>query len=557
MLKSKWVFGLAAMVMVLALAQSGYAQLQISVIGNPAPRDTNSNRTAETNDPETGNGIIITGTYNSSVFVTGGRLRLDWPGTITNSKGFPVTDPIQIAAADGIFAGVTNAQLGVDNGEGRIHINLPCSVGTTNATGTLILTGVRLDVVGQSAPVTASVSSQNVTSLSSTGSAPAPGPGCPGAPSTASPTVATNVNVLTPTIESITTLSPGIGSIATGISSNANAGTNENTATIFTNRTVADAKASFVVTEGHRTAWFDATQFAGATMANDAGVRLTFSGIPTGVTLNISAFLPTSISSSVPAPGITVNLSRSAITTDLNTTTVTWTGTVPTGSTLDQLQVTINSITVPTSGSLAPGTISVSAQMNPLGGGFDVDSGTVDTSALPRYAEAVVGSTVIAIISPANTTLLIPFAVRDGAFDTGISLANTTNDPFGSSTGGATLQSGGLRLDFYPRAASGAATPFSVVTSSTVKPGLGLSADGALAAGSTWTVLLSELLGAAGQTGPFTGYIFIRADFLNAHGAPFVSDFRNFTSFTPMLVLASPGITPRSGGTTAVEALHF
>jgi len=549
------------MVVVLGLAQSGFAQLQVSVIGNPAPRETNSNRTAETNDPETGNGIIITGTYNSTVFVTGGRLRIDWPGTITNSKTFPGTDPIQIAAADGIFAGVTNAQLGVDNGEGRIHINLPCVTGTTNATGTIILTGVRLDVVGQSAPVTASVSAQNVTSLStSSGNAPAPGPGCPAAPSTTSPTVATNVNVLTPTIESITTLAPGIGSIATGISTNANAGTNENTATIFTNRTVADAKASFVVTEGHRTAWFDGaptSQFAGASFVNDAGVRLTFSGIPTGVTLNITAFLPTSISSTVPAPGIPVILSRSAITTDLNTTTVTWGGPVPTGSTLDQLQVTVNSITVPTSGTLAAGTISVTAQMAPLGGGFDIDSGTVDTSALPRYAEAVVGSTVIAIISPANTTLLVPFAVRDGAFDTGISLANTTNDPFGSATGGATLQSGGVRLDFYPRAAAGAAAPFSLVTSSTVKPGIGLSADGALAAGSTWTVLLSELLTAAGQTGSFTGYIFIRTDFLNAHGAPFVSDFRNFTSFTPMLVLASPGINPRSGGTTAVEALHF
>jgi len=63
MLKSKLVFGLAAMVMVLALAQSSYAQLNISLIGNPAPRETNTNRTGETNDPETGNGIIISGSF--------------------------------------------------------------------------------------------------------------------------------------------------------------------------------------------------------------------------------------------------------------------------------------------------------------------------------------------------------------------------------------------------------------------------------------------------------------------------------------------------------------
>jgi hypothetical protein len=67
-------------------------------------------------------------------------------------------------------------------------------------------------------------------------------------------------------------------------------------------------------------------------------------------------------------------------------------------------------------------------------------------------------------------------------------------------------------------------------------------------------VLLSELLTSAGQTGSFTGYIFVTTNFLNAHGAPFVSDFRNFTSFTPMLVLLPPLGNPRSG---AVETLGF
>jgi len=548
MFKSKLIFGLVAMVMVLGLAQSSYAQLQVSVIGNPAPRETETNRTAETNDPENGNGIIISGSYLSTAFVTGGRLRIDWPMPITNSTTYPATDPIQIqgGSGTGIFAGVTNAQLSVDNAEGRVHILLPCQPGTTGATGTLILTGVRVDASGATVPVTAAVSSQAVTSLSGLSTAP----GCPGAASTASPITPTNVIIASPSIESISTLSPGIGSITVGASSAAGAPSNNGTATIFTNRTVADPLGSFVITEGHRTAWFDATQFAGATMANDAQIRLTFNGIPAGVTLNISASLPTS-------PAVTVNLSRTAIATGTNTATVSWTGALSTGSTLDQLQISINSIVVPTSGSLPAGAITVTAQMSPIGIGFDTDLGVVDTSALPRYADVTVGPITIVSISSANTTLLIPFAVRDGAFDTGISLANTTADPFGVPTGGATAQTGGLRLDFFPRAAAGAGAPFTLTTSSTVKPGIGLSADGSLAAGSTWTVLLSELLSAAGQTGSFTGYIFIRADFLNAHGAPFVSDFRNFTSFTPMLVLTSPGIAPRNGGASAVEALHF
>ena len=156
-----------------------------------------------------------------------------------------------------------------------------------------------------------------------------------------------------------------------------------------------------------------------------------------------------------------------------------------------------------------------------------------------------------------HTTLLVPFAVRDGAFDTGIALANTTADPFGAvSTGGAIAASGTITLTFYPRSATGGAgTSFSLTTSATAKPGIGLSDNGSLAAGATWTALLSELMTAAGQTGSFTGYIFITTNFTNAHGAPFVSDFRNFTSSIPMLVLPPP-ITIVGGRSAAFESLN-
>jgi hypothetical protein len=192
--------------------------------------------------------------------------------------------------------------------------------------------------------------------------------------------------------------------------------------------------------------------------------------------------------------------------------------------------------------------------MAPVGAQVDASGTPVTTNGYPTFVAAEVGPVTIVNIVPANTTLLIPFAVRDGGFDTGISLANTTADPFGSGTGGAVPQSGTVRLDFYPRAATGGAgTTFSLTTSATARPGVGLSADGTLAAGATWTVLLSELLTAAGQTGPFTGYIFLQTNFLLAHGAPFVSDFRNFTSFTPMLVLPSPISIAR----TSTEVLAF
>jgi hypothetical protein len=253
--------------------------------------------------------------------------------------------------------------------------------------------------------------------------------------------------------------------------------------------------------------------------------------------------------------GVTVNHRTTAITSTANTVNVTFTGDLPLGTfDTDSITFRITGITVSATATLSPGSISVTGTMIPIGTALD-DADARITTPLPRFAEAQVGPATIVAIVPANTTLLIPFAVAEGAFDTGISLANTSADPFGVAGGGATAQSGAVNLAFFPRAAAGAGTPFALSTSSTVRPGIGLSADGTLAAGSTWTVLLSELLRAAGQTS-FTGYIFIRADFVPAHGAPFVSDFRNFTSFTPMLVLPPPSVSPRIG-VTAVETLTF
>jgi len=124
MLKSRMMFGLIAMVMVLSLAQSGYAQLQINAIGNPAPRETATNRTAETNDPTLGTGVIITGTLLSDAFVTGARLRITYPAFVTNSDAFPGADKIDITAT-GIFSGTTIGN--VDFDDGRVDINLPCA----------------------------------------------------------------------------------------------------------------------------------------------------------------------------------------------------------------------------------------------------------------------------------------------------------------------------------------------------------------------------------------------------------------------------------------------
>jgi len=170
----------------------------------------------------------------------------------------------------------------------------------------------------------------------------------------------------------------------------------------------------------------------------------------------------------------------------------------------------------------------------------------------PTFTDLEVGPVTVVNIVPANTTLLMPYALFLPPFDTGLAIANTTADPFGVGGGGSTPASGTVTLNFFPTTATGAGTSFSVTTSSTVRPGAGLSSDGTLAAGATWTVLMSQLLTAAGQTGNFTGYVFIQANFLDAHGTATISDFKTYSLTANVLVLPPPATTPRTG----VEALN-
>jgi hypothetical protein len=60
-----------------------------------------------------------------------------------------------------------------------------------------------------------------------------------------------------------------------------------------------------------------------------------------------------------------------------------------------------------------------------------VSNPLIEDLAYPRFQQADVGPATVATIVPAATTLLVPFAVRDLGFDTGITLANTLADPFG------------------------------------------------------------------------------------------------------------------------------
>jgi hypothetical protein len=586
MKSSKWILGLMVAVLVVALAPSSFAQVNIQIFNTPSPQEIATARNAQTADPSsTGNGILVSGALIANSPLTATALTFTFPATITsstsaitctnpdgssisgcnagNSPNVPTNDPIAISGATGLFAGVAIASINYNNG--TIQLNLPGTLNNTGS-GTFRLVGVRLDVNGKTAPLNASAA------LGSSSN---------------------NYILQTTTVPVISALGPGIGSVTVGANgTNANGGT----ALLFTNQTTntpADATASVVIAEGFASAWRTTTQVGTqgipVALMNGTLVQLTVNGLPAGVSANLTlagkggsssngiggatslggngvAFATTgSTSATVQAPsGSSPN--RNIAYVQFNSDSL---------STVESFQVDITLSGTPSS-TLVPGTITLDVTMGPVGPALTPSTATFAnqpsqsvTEITPpsgtatglstgyvRFAASATTITIGSIVS-ANTTLLIPYAVRVGTYDTGIAIANTTLDPFGAS-GGATPSAGTMTFTMFPRNATGADPSFALTTSSTVRPGVGLSTSGTLVAGGTWTGLMSDIMTAAGKTGDYFGYIFIQTNFLNAHGAAYIFNGAGFTSSTPVLVLVPPASQSRNGPfPTGVESLSF
>jgi hypothetical protein len=544
MKSSKWMIGLLTLVLVMAFSSTSFAQVQLIINNAPSPSEIATNRTAQTSDPaSTGSGILVSGSLLATSPLTSTVLTLSFGAPITSAAllqgngvagpgQIPTGDPIRIEGQSGVFASVS-AVTSVNFPSGTITITLPCANttsadcgGANNAlSGSFRLVGVRIDVNGKTAPLTVT------SSLSSSANNYIP-------PSQ-------------PTVNTINALGPGIASIEqNAISGQTNAGA----FLVFTNQTgstPAKGTATLVLAEGFASAWRTATQSStnGTVLPNGTDIRLTFSGVPRGMTV---AGTPLGPSSSRPTVNTgTSVLSDTATTGEPNPVLIIRFGeTNLTGAENLQLNLTLSGAPATT---LTAGAITVVATMVPIGDALMPNLQPQPQSAgFPRFAQADVGPATVGNIAAATTTLLIPYAVKVGAYDTGIAIANTTADPFGSSGGGATAASGVISFNMFPRTDTGAGTAFTVTTSATVRPGIGLATDGVLASGGTWTGLVTDLMTAAGRTGDFFGYIFIQTNFTFAHGAAYIFDGRGFTSASPVLVLPTPASSPR----TPTEALN-
>jgi len=147
------------------------------------------------------------------------------------------------------------------------------------------------------------------------------------------------------------------------------------------------------------------------------------------------------------------------------------------------------------------------------------------TLTIPRFADTSSANNIFSI-ALCNTVLLYPYVTNTAGFDTGLAIANTTTDPFGTRA-----QNGTCSLNFYGTAA----------------PSLAVSTPN-IASGTVYATLTSTA--AAG----FNGYMIAVCNFQLAHGFAFISDLgaRNLAMGYLALVLPD-GSTARNNRTEALN----
>jgi len=152
----------------------------------------------------------------------------------------------------------------------------------------------------------------------------------------------------------------------------------------------------------------------------------------------------------------------------------------------------------------ATGTSSVAINFAPLSGSTQNVSST--SAPIPRFCQPYGPSTAF-VISPCTCNLLFPFVTNIAGFDTGVALANTTQDPYGT-----VAQTGTVILNYYGTTSGGGTAPPAFTTQS-------------LTGGQELIFTLSNggNFGVPATPG-FEGYIIAQANFQYCHGFAFISD---------------------------------
>lgn len=518
-MKIRMLMPVLAVMLVFGLANTAFAQLSCSVASTPVSRDTDTGHTEVVGD-------LIFNCAGGGTPTTTATVTIDYGVTITNNTAYPTGKPINIVNTSGNFATPASQMptiAAVNNATGQIVINIPAQASpSTNSPGSFTLTGVL-----------ASLNASGKTNL------------------VAGVSVSPGNNVLIVAGQNnatvITSILPGI--LAPVITPNTGGAGN-----LLASFPINPAAVGFSVRirENYIDMYRSAAQYNSGFATNGVQLLLTFAGIPTGVSLG-------SCSTSVTSGAVSTTFaSGSTITSTNNTVTIEWTS-QPSTSSIDDVIFACTSTSAGSTATipLTPGAITMTATLAPTGAALG-SSNAVLTSAttgqIPRYANNPLPSPPLTVINitASQTNFLIPFVVSESGFDTGIAMANTTTDPFGA-TNGARPQNGNLTFNIYPRVGASC-----VVTPSSSTVGVGLTSAGILESGRTYSVLLSELLKVAGSNCPTTatGYIIGVANFPLGHGSSFVTDFKAFTSYSPVLIIPPPSLSGQARNSLTVEALN-
>jgi len=168
------------------------------------------------------------------------------------------------------------------------------------------------------------------------------------------------------------------------------------------------------------------------------------------------------------------------------------------------------------------GTVNLSFAPTPTAA-FTAAAGAAASSSLtiPRFIADTSAARNILTINICRTILLYPYVTNVQGFDTGLAIANTSTDPFGTGA-----QAGACALNWYQ---------------GTNNPAAGTS--GNIASGTVYTTLASTAVPG------FSGYMIAVCNFQFAHGFAFISDLgaRNLAMGYLALVIPDPG----SGSRTA------
>lgn len=541
MLKLKNILPVFVVLLFLGVASTAFAQISCNVASTPVSRDSNTGLTEPAGDITFA--CTATGTTNSTA---GATITVTYGLPITNdTTTVPLNPPYNasklIAVGNTVAAGCpAPTSVTVSNVAGSVVIQLG-AVGTATIgfSCNYTLTGVLLSLSGSGATsvvATVSVSPGNnllITAGQNT------------------PTVVTSV--LAPIVSTGVAVTVGPAIIPTTGASAAFSQT-------FTIKT----------SENYIDMFRDKTNllgggFNGGAASNGVQLLYTFTGIPTGASLG-SGLTPCTASMT---NGSTVSLTSGTLTSIAPTTTVEVTSlTAASLTAIDSISFTCTlfsngTATLPLTAGSITATVSLAPVGTAFGPGNTVLNNPATTGQVPRYTGPTFGPLTVVNIIPLTTHMIFPYVTIGNGFDTGFVVANTTADPYGAKTGGAPALGGPVTIAFYPNnggaafcanTGSGAAAVAGITSCSTVTVGTGLT-SGAVASGSSWVVLGSQILGAiTGAPSTFSGYAFAIANFPFAHPTGFVADATfsgKFASGGPALVLTNPAVASRAAVPTA------